>query len=68
LQPRRTSSFRIAWGGRDQGSESWRDASDGDGTGDARWDGIAMKDILFILVTVSFFGLAWLYARSCEKI
>jgi len=27
-----------------------------------------MKDILFILVTVSFFGLAWLYARSCEKI
>jgi hypothetical protein len=29
---------------------------------------VAMKDILFILVTAGFFGLAWSYARSFEKL
>jgi hypothetical protein len=30
--------------------------------------GMAMKDILFILVTVGFFGLTWLYAGSLAKL
>ena len=30
--------------------------------------GIAMKDVLFILVTVGFFGLTWLYAGSLAKL
>jgi hypothetical protein len=28
--------------------------------------GDAMKDLIFILITVGFFAAAWLYARSCE--
>jgi hypothetical protein len=27
-----------------------------------------MKDLLFTLVTVAFFGAAWLYARACERL
>jgi hypothetical protein len=30
--------------------------------------GVAMKDLLFILVTSGFFVIAWLYARSFEKL
>jgi hypothetical protein len=29
---------------------------------------IAMKDLLFVLVTSAFFCAAWLYARACEKL
>jgi hypothetical protein len=38
------------------------------GTPDALSVSIAMKDLLFVIVTSAFFALAWLYARSCEKI
>jgi len=27
-----------------------------------------MKDLLFIVVTSAFFAVAWLYARSCERL
>jgi hypothetical protein len=33
-----------------------------------RWVGIAMKDLLFILITLAFFVVAWRYARSLEKL
>jgi len=29
---------------------------------------IAMKDLLFVIVTSAFFTVAWLYARACEKL
>jgi len=28
----------------------------------------AMKDLLFILITVGFFAGAWLYTKACEKL
>jgi hypothetical protein len=30
--------------------------------------GIAMKDLLFILIISAFFVVAWRYARSLEKL
>ena len=30
--------------------------------------GVVMKDLLFVLVTSGFFVIAWLYARSFEKL
>jgi hypothetical protein len=38
------------------------------GTSDAECEGIAMKDLLFILVTSTFFVVAWLYARACDEV
>jgi hypothetical protein len=45
-----------------------RKSGPGDGTSDAEHEGIAMKDLLFIVVTSTFFVVAWLYARSCDKV
>jgi hypothetical protein len=28
----------------------------------------AMKDLIFICITVVFFGGAWLYTRACERL
>jgi hypothetical protein len=28
----------------------------------------AMKDLIFICITVAFFGGAWLYTRACERL
>ncbi len=30
--------------------------------------GGTMIDLLLVLLTLAFFGLAWLYARACEHI
>jgi len=27
-----------------------------------------MNDALMVLLTVAFFGLAWLYVRACERV
>jgi len=27
-----------------------------------------MKDLLFVAITLSFFGLSWLYTRACAKL
>jgi hypothetical protein len=27
-----------------------------------------MADIVFVLVSLAFFGLCWLYVRGCERI
>jgi len=27
-----------------------------------------MKDIVFVLVTILFFALCWLYVKGCEKV
>jgi hypothetical protein len=28
----------------------------------------AMKDLLFTLITISFFAGAWLYTKACERL
>jgi len=27
-----------------------------------------MVDLIFVLVTLAFFGLSWLYVRACERV
>jgi hypothetical protein len=48
--------------------KDWPKSGPGAGTSDAEHEGIAMKDLLFIVVTSTFFVVAWLYARSCDKV
>jgi hypothetical protein len=28
----------------------------------------AMKDLLFVIITIGFFAGAWLYTNACEKL
>jgi hypothetical protein len=30
--------------------------------------GGTMIDLLLVLLTVAFFGIAWLYVRACERV
>jgi len=30
--------------------------------------GEAMKDLIFICITVAFFGGAWLYTQACKRL
>jgi len=27
-----------------------------------------MKDLVFVVMTLLFFGLAWLYVRACDRV
>jgi len=27
-----------------------------------------MKDVVFLLLTLVFFGVSWLYVRACERV
>jgi hypothetical protein len=29
---------------------------------------IAMKDIVFVVVTLAFFGISWVYAKSFDRL
>jgi hypothetical protein len=29
---------------------------------------VAMKDVLFVAITVIFFLVSWLYVRACERV
>jgi hypothetical protein len=29
---------------------------------------VAMPDVVFVLVTLAFFGASWLYVRACERL
>jgi hypothetical protein len=68
LQPTAPAAFRFATPGRFADVQTRRGASWIDGTRHAEWGGGAMKDLLFIAVTAGFFAIAWLYARSFEKL
>jgi hypothetical protein len=30
--------------------------------------GDAMRDLAFVLVSIGFFGLSWLYVRFCDRL
>jgi len=49
-------------------AQTRRASSPLDGTRHAERVGTAMKDLLFIVVISGFFVIAWLYARSFEKL
>jgi len=68
LKPGQDAGFRFASFAVSARQERSRKRGLVDGTRDAESVSIAMKDLLFVIVTSAFFAVAWLYARSCEKI
>jgi hypothetical protein len=68
LKPGEDAAFRFASFAVSARQKRSRKRGLVDGMRHAESVSIAMKDLLFVIVTSAFFAVAWLYARSCEKI